>query len=217
MQDLRHGVRTLRKSPTFTVVAIAMLGLGIDINVAVFTVADAALFKGFPLVRENERIVQITTTKGFIYYPDLQDWRTNATSSRQSLSSVASTHAQRWQRSSRDVLHDRGDCQHVWVARRRADARARFSLADEQRGAEPVVILRYKTWMSRFGGNPTVVGNVVRIDGLADQGDRRDAAPIFIPDEPGPVDPSGTYAGSAEAGNRLRTVCVCSNDGWRDG
>lgn len=80
MRDVRHGVRALRKSPGFTIVAVAMLALGIGINAGVFTIVDAALFNGFPLVRGNDRIVQISTTKGFIYYPDFEAWRSHATS-----------------------------------------------------------------------------------------------------------------------------------------
>ncbi len=167
VQDVHHGVRTLRKSPSFTIVAIAMLALGIGINAAVFTVVDAALFKGFALVRANDRIVQITTTKGFIYYPDFQDWRANATS----FEAIALV---------RGVFHTLSDGdgppETYFTTEVTANAFGLlgvapmlgrdFSPADEQRGAEPVVILRYETWVSRFGGNPTIVGKVVRIDGM---------------------------------------------------
>src|SRR5439155_4812487 len=50
------------------------------INAAVFAVVDAALFRGFAHVQHNERLVQIGTNRGIIYYPDFQEWRSRATS-----------------------------------------------------------------------------------------------------------------------------------------
>ena len=58
--DIRFGLRTLVKNPGFTAVAVAMLALGIGVNATVFTVTNAVLFKGFPLVEQNDRLVYIT-------------------------------------------------------------------------------------------------------------------------------------------------------------
>ena len=73
VQDVRYGLRTLRKRPGFALVAVAMLALGIGINAAVFTVINAALFQGSPLVQRHDRIAQITTSRSVIYYPDLEE------------------------------------------------------------------------------------------------------------------------------------------------
>lgn len=56
-QDIRYAVRGLWKSPGFTAAALLMLALGIGVNAAVFTVTNAVLFKGFPLVERNERVL----------------------------------------------------------------------------------------------------------------------------------------------------------------
>ena len=77
-QDIRFALRTLRKSPAFTAVAVITLGMGIGINTAVFTVANAALFSGFPIVKDNSRILYITNR--IVSYPDFKDWRTQAKS-----------------------------------------------------------------------------------------------------------------------------------------
>src|SRR5437899_12174569 len=74
------GLRALRTHPGFAIVAIAALAVGIGINAAAFAVVDAALFRGFAHVQHNERLVQIGTNRGIIYYPDFQEWRSRATS-----------------------------------------------------------------------------------------------------------------------------------------
>src|SRR5579872_4679798 len=47
-RDVVHGLRALRANPRFTLAAIAMLGLSIGVNTTVVTLANAALFKGYP-------------------------------------------------------------------------------------------------------------------------------------------------------------------------
>jgi hypothetical protein len=59
---------------------VATLAVGIGMNAAVFTVTNAALFGGFPLVQRNDRIVYVTTTNNSVYYPDFVEWRSNARS-----------------------------------------------------------------------------------------------------------------------------------------
>jgi len=78
--DVRSGFRALAKNPGFTAVAVAMLALGIGINATVFTVADAVLFKGFPTVAGNDRLLYISHGGCCISYPDFQDIRAQAKS-----------------------------------------------------------------------------------------------------------------------------------------
>ena len=56
LADVRFGFRSLRKNPGFTAVAVATLALGIGVNATVFTVTNAVLFKGFPMVEGNDRL-----------------------------------------------------------------------------------------------------------------------------------------------------------------
>lgn len=78
--DIRFRFRMLSRARAF-----ATLAVGIGINTAVFTVTNAVLFRGFPHVDPNNRILYIGTLKegrGFgVSYPDFQDWRAQAKSS----------------------------------------------------------------------------------------------------------------------------------------
>jgi hypothetical protein len=53
-QELRYGLRTLWRDRGFTLAAIAMLALAIGLNVTAFTVMEAMLFRGYPLVQRND-------------------------------------------------------------------------------------------------------------------------------------------------------------------
>ena len=171
LQDLRFAVRMLVKDRWFTLVAIVALGLGIGVNATVFTFVNAVLIRGLPY-DESDRIVIVTTRNttqpnpGVASYQDLEDWRAQA----KSFSGLTC-----FQQTSFNVTDSGHPPERTQAAKVCANA---FSLLgqpmhlgrdflphEDKKGAEPVVIVGYGLWKSRYGGDPGVLGRSVNING----------------------------------------------------
>jgi putative ABC transport system permease protein len=170
LQDLRHALRSLRHSPTFTIVALAVLTLAIGAGTAVFSVVDAVVLRGLPF-DEHDRLAAVlehdtkrattfgsgsTTTQMFL------DWRTQ----QQSFEGITAAGTGRFEfrneagepaetRSLR-VTHEFFRVMRVAPLLGRA-----FTQQDEIDGRHRVVILSHGYWQRRFGGSPDVVGRVL--------------------------------------------------------
>ncbi len=125
--DLRLSFRALARSPGFTIVAVMMLALGIGVNAAVFTLTNAILFKGFPLVDRNDRIVYISGNGCCVSYPDFQDYRAQA----KSFEGMAIVHGVAKILSDQSgfpakIRRHRDQRRHLQAGRPAADSRARF-------------------------------------------------------------------------------------------
>lgn len=171
LQDVRAAVRTLRRNRGFTVVAVAMLALGIGVNTAVFTVTNAMLFKGMPGVDPEGRLLYLDSRNssggGGLSYPDFEDWRAQ-TRSFVDLA-VVSSGGLRLRFGDQNGLPDTYDATQLstnafQVLGQRPILGRHFVSSDEAPGATPVTILSYHLWTDRYGENPAIVGQTVRID-----------------------------------------------------
>jgi putative ABC transport system permease protein len=168
--DVRYAVRTLRRHPGFTAAAALILAVAIGLNTAVFSVVDAALFKGFRLVDQSDRIVYVHSTHNGqfsgVSYPDFIDWRRQATTSFAGAMGLVGD---------LKVLCDDTDgtsevCDTTRITAEGlrlvapAPIRGRpFVAADDTAGATPVAILSYTFWDRRFGRDPAVIGTTLRL------------------------------------------------------
>ncbi|HEX4279047.1 MAG TPA: ABC transporter permease [Bryobacteraceae bacterium] len=168
VRDVRYALRMFKQYPGFAAVAIGTLAVGIGVNATVFTVTNATLFKGFPLVRDNDRIVYMTSSPGCcVSYPDFLDWRARA----KSFEGMAIVHGV-----AKTVLYGSGfpeshDATEVSadtfkLAGQRPFLGRDFTTSDEIPGAAPVVMLRYNFWERRFAGDPHIVNRTIRLNGI---------------------------------------------------
>jgi len=168
-QDLRYAVRTLGKSPGFTLVAVATLALGIGANTAIFSVVHAVLLRRLPypepgrLVVLRERQIRQDRDMG-VAWPTFLDWRTQARSFRD-MAGFRTDYA---------MLSGLGEPEMLRAAQVSAPffpmlgvrpvlGRA-FDAADDKPGAPPVALLSHGVWKRRFGGDPAVVGRSIALD-----------------------------------------------------
>src|SRR5262245_13197955 len=171
MQDLRFAVRTLRKQPLFTLVAILTLTLGIGANTAIFSVVYQILLRPLPFP-EPGRLVFVWNVYGKggpdlsdVSIPDYLDRRKDA---------PAIEDAALFTR--RDKTLTAGDTPEQIVALavtpsffttlRRGPALGRaFVDADAVPGADTRVILTHAFWTARFGAESAIVGRRIRVNG----------------------------------------------------
>ena len=172
-KDLRYAFRMLRKSPGFTFVAVLALALGIGANTAIFSVFNGMLWRPLP-VKDPQQIVCLVSKAqdlGFpnpLSYPDLQDYRQLKTV----FSDVAGyTPAP-------VNFGAQGRPERAWAYMVSGNyfsmlgveaVRGRTFAADEGVvvGKDPLVVLSYKFWQKRFGGDPNVVGQSVQVNNHA--------------------------------------------------
>jgi predicted permease len=170
LYDLRFAFRGLRRDRAFTLVAITTLALAISLNVTVFTVMDAILFRGAPLVKENDRLLFIQerypSGRCCVSYADFEDWRAQ-THVIEAMSFMADGGVPLRVRQVRsiDVFAFDVSTNLFGLLGVRPILGRDFRPADEVPGAAPVAILNYRLWESRFGKRADIAGLAVQING----------------------------------------------------
>ena len=166
LQDLRHAVRSLRRSPGFGVVVVLTLALGIGANTAIFSVANAVMLR--PLhAPEPDRIVQFMSSGPSGAYPTV-NLPTASAWLQQTTSVLEDVSAHRL-----DFINLTGGPHPEQIAAARVTAAffrlfgatvrtgRTFTREDDRPGAERVVVLSHRLWQRRFGGDAAIVGNTL--------------------------------------------------------
>ena len=171
MHDLKYAMRMLAKNPLFTGVAVLTLALGIGANTAIYTVVEALLLEPLPF-RDSEELVALymeNEAEGQSRYMvspmDFDDWRTQ--------NRTFEAMAAYWPNTSTLTEND-GNPTRMRVVHTTEDyfdvlgasplMGRTFTEADGP-GSVEVVVLSHGFWQRRFGGDPSIVGQTVVMDG----------------------------------------------------
>src|SRR6185295_19156504 len=175
LRDLQYSLRRLRRAPGVAVTAICTFALALGVNIAVFSVVDRVLLQPLPIA-DADRVVVIwpheranATTVGEISHWTFRSWQERA----RSFETLAAIGSVNWSL----VLRGSGEPATLPVAGVSASF---FSLVktpaalgrtlqpdDDRRGAARVVVMAHRSWASRFGGDPHIVGRRLMLSGSA--------------------------------------------------
>ncbi len=175
-QDLRYGLRTLRKSPGFTAVAALSLALGLGANTAIFSVVDPLMIKSLP-VKDPEQLVVFNTVdqrgelRERFSYPMFERLRDRT-------QVFSGLFAESWFARSIDMNGPEPGSQKEKVKLKLVSGEyfqvlgvnailgRTLTTADNQSpGAHPVAVMNYRFWQRRFAGDVSVIGKSVMLEG----------------------------------------------------
>jgi len=166
--DVRYSLRALRRKPTFAVVVVLLVGLGVGVNTAVFSALKAIYLEPLPFPEPQAVAVLWETTtrggRGPVSWPNYRDWKAqNRSFEHMGLMSEVGV-----------TLSDSGAAEAVlgaWVTSSVFDvfgvrpALGRTITPDEDSTSARVAVLSHELWATRYGADPLVVGRQIRING----------------------------------------------------
>ena len=184
VQDLAYGLRQLRKSPGFTIVAILTLALGIGANTAIFTLVHAIMLQPLPvkdpgsLYRLGSHDVDCCVTTGlqsvwdsysYALYKQIQK-QTPEFSDLAALQAGTTTLSARRageKGAARPLMSEYVSGNYFPMFGLQAAAGRLILPSDDQTNAAPVAVMSYRTWQNYFANDPSVVGASFALNGTA--------------------------------------------------
>lgn len=176
VQDIRYALRQLRKSPGFTVTAVATLALGIGATTAMFSLVEAVLLRPLPFFHPD-RLIEVDTlsarpgadaniptphSRGATSYPDFFDWRQQ----NQTLDAIASVGEVNYTLSSAEggrIIDGARVSSDFFRVLGVHPAFGREFTRDEEQAGNRSVILSHALWVSQFQSSPDVLGQKIRL------------------------------------------------------
>ena len=171
-RDVRHALRTLLRSPVFTGAAVLTMAVGVTAVIVIFAVLNAFMLRPMPVERPEE-LVSVSTapdrhvsTPHGVSFPDLQDYRQERTTFVDLAGynvEVAGLNADN--ATDRITMYSVTDNYFTLLGVRPAIGRLIQPNEGRARGDAPVIVLTHEYWQARFGGDPSIVGRSVRLNG----------------------------------------------------
>ncbi len=171
-QDVRYGLRMIRRNPAFSLVAILSLGLGIGANTAIFTLIHALILKPLPVARPQELVRLVLETprgqQGSLSYYALEFFRAQA-------ELFSGVFVQSGQRLDVELGGPPASIEGALVSGEYFSTLGVSPLigrtigtADDQPSGGPdgpIALLSYRFWVARFAADPSVVGRSLVVQG----------------------------------------------------
>ncbi len=169
IQDVSYGLRTMRKNPGFTLIALLTLALGIGANTAIFSVVNAALLRPLPLDHPEQLVLVYSRTgreaRNYVAYPDLRDWQAQS----QSFAHLSAIVPQSVNLTGRAepgrVIGGFVSTNFFKMLGVEPAAGRAFLPGEDEAGAERVVVINHIVWRDRFGADPNLIGQTLTLNG----------------------------------------------------
>ena len=168
-RDVRLAARLLGKDWRFTTAVVLTLGLAIGVNTSIFTLIDMTLIRELPF-RDPDRLVRLGTlneqgNRIGLSYREFHDWSRAADTLAGLAASIDGTVSLSGDGSPAERVHGSFVSTNLFDLLGRTPVLGRgLATNDGLPGAVPVVVLSDRTWQRRYGGDPSVIGRVVRVD-----------------------------------------------------
>jgi len=173
MQDLRYALRSLRKQPVFTLVAVLTLTLGIGANTAIFSLLYQTLLRPLPYPAADRLVFVWNSYKGInldqasVSIPDYIDRKTQAPAIEDAALFTNRT-ANLNEGGNPEQLRSLAVTPSFFSTLQRQPFLGRGFTEDETKpDADKFVILTYGLWTSHYGSDPAIVGRDIRVNGVA--------------------------------------------------
>ena len=171
IEDVRYGLRMLRKSPSFAFFAVGVLALGIAANSAIFSIADDVLLRPLPYRDANRLVVVWEDSSAFGFPKDtpapgnFADWKSrNQVFEDVAATSFGGSYALTGQ-GNPEKLTGRAVTANLLSVLGVTLALGRdFRPEDDLPGATHVVLLSHGLWLRRFGGDPQIIGKEISLN-----------------------------------------------------
>lgn len=176
LKDLRYGLRGLLKRPSFTLIAVIALALGIGANTAIFSLVNAVLLKPLPFPEPDQLVwawgnIRNAGNRASVSPLDFLDFRSqNKTFEEFAAASTQPLAVNLTGNGEPERLSASGVTGNYFQALRVQPSLGRgFTLDNERPGQDQVAVLSYALWQSRFGGDSAIVNKNIVLDGKSYQ------------------------------------------------
>jgi predicted permease len=173
LQDIRFGMRMLRKSPSFTAIAVLTLAVGIGVNTTIFTIFNGFLLRPLSVPHADQIVAVAVQEKGFplgvrgFSYPEFVDVRKQVASTVDIFATAGGSSEMTVNGNTEYCAVDFVSA-NFFTALHIKPALGQFILPSqaEETGIQPTLVLGYAYWQRRFGG-ASVLGKQVLVDGVS--------------------------------------------------